>query len=70
MTFNRRARTKQLWNFSNVPGNVQIRGTHYARGRDRPSDRITSAMQIVAERDTPTRQCTSVGSPRRRPSSR
>lgn len=28
---------------------------------------ITSAMQMVALRDTPTRQCTRVAVPRRRP---
>lgn len=31
-------------------------GTYYARGSESLSARITSAMQIVAERETPTRQ--------------
>lgn len=43
--------------------------THYARGRESLSARITSAMQIVAERETPTRQWTRIGSFARRPSS-
>lgn len=30
--------------------------THYARGRESLSALMTSAMQIVAERETPTRQ--------------
>lgn len=30
--------------------------TYYARGNDSPSSFMTSAIQIVAERDTPTRQ--------------
>ena len=33
---------------------------HYARGKLSPMDRITSAMQIVADLLTPTRQCTNV----------
>lgn len=37
--------------------------TYYARGKDRPSSFMTSAIHIVAERDTPTRQCTSVAVP-------
>lgn len=37
-----------------------IERTHYARGKDMPSEAITSAMQIVADRETPTRQCTRV----------
>jgi len=36
------------------------RTKQYARGKERPRVRMTSAMQIVADRDTPTRQCTSV----------
>lgn len=43
------------------------RQTHYARGNERPSSFITSAMQIVAERDTPTLQWTSVAVPALRP---
>jgi hypothetical protein len=38
----------------------RARTKQYARGNDRPNDLITSAIQIVAERDTPTRQCTNV----------
>lgn len=34
--------------------------TYYARGNERPIEDMTSAMQIVADRDTPTRQCTKV----------
>ena len=37
--------------------------TYYARGKLRPISFITSAMQMVALRDTPTRQCTSVATP-------
>ena len=36
------------------------RTKQYARGNDRPISFITSAMQIVADLDTPTRQCTRV----------
>lgn len=39
----------------------------YARGNDKPSSFITSAMHIVADRETPTRQCTSVAVPFFRP---
>lgn len=38
----------------------RARTKQYARGKERLWLRITSAMQIVAERETPTRQCTSV----------
>jgi hypothetical protein len=37
--------------------------TYYALGNDRPIDFITSAMQIVADLETPTRQCTKVAVP-------
>ena len=43
------------------------RTKQYARGNDKPSSCITSAMQIVADLDTPTRQCTSVLVPFLRP---
>lgn len=36
------------------------RTKQYARGKERLRLRITSAMQIVAERETPTRQWTRV----------
>lgn len=45
------------------------RTKQYARGKDKPSALITSAMQIVAERETPTRQWTRVLVPFRRPRS-
>lgn len=42
----------------------------YARGKEAPSSRMTSAIQMVALRETPTRQCTKVAVPLRRPRSR
>jgi hypothetical protein len=39
---------------------VGMLGTYYALGKSRPKLDMTSAIQIVAERLTPTRQCTSV----------
>lgn len=33
-----------------------VKKTYYARGRDSLRARMTSAMQIVADRETPTRQ--------------
>lgn len=59
MTFSRRARTKQLCRVSRVAIQVNV-STYYARGKDKPSSFMTSAMQMVADRETPTRQCTSV----------
>ena len=41
----------------------RARTKQYARGKERPRVRITSAMQMVAERETPTRQWTSVAVP-------
>jgi hypothetical protein len=38
----------------------RARTKQYARGNENPIDRITSAMQMVALRETPTRQWTSV----------
>lgn len=49
--------------------NLRARTKQYARGKVRPSSFMTSAMQIVAERETPTRQCTKVAVPLRRPRS-
>jgi len=43
------------------------RTKQYARGYDSPDSFITSAMQMVADRETPTRQCTKVAVPLRRP---
>lgn len=43
---------------------------YYARGKDISSEAITSAMHIVADRETPTRQCTSVAVPSRFPAAR
>lgn len=37
--------------------------TYYARGKERLRDAITSAIQIVADLETPTRQCTKVAAP-------
>jgi hypothetical protein len=34
----------------------EFRDTYYARGNDSPCDLITSAMQMVADLETPTRQ--------------
>lgn len=47
----------------------RARTKQYARGKDMPNARITSAMQMVALRDTPTRQCTRVAMPFCRPRS-
>jgi hypothetical protein len=49
--------------------NLRARTKQYARGKVKPCSFITSAMQMVAERETPTRQCTSVAVPLRRPRS-
>ena len=43
--------------------NRLARTKQYARGNDSPKERITSAMQIVADLETPTRQWTSVAVP-------
>jgi hypothetical protein len=59
MTFRRRARTKQLKdNISAMkPRRRQGKGkAYYARGKDKPIDAMTSAMQMVADLETPTRQ--------------
>jgi hypothetical protein len=42
---------------------------YYARGKERLSSFMTSAMQIVAERETPTLQWTRVAPPSRFPAS-
>jgi len=64
MTLSLLARTKQL---EPVSGGIDVSivdlETYYARGNDKPNSFITSAIHIVAERDTPTRQCTSVAVP-------
>lgn len=49
--------------------NRRARTKQYARGKDKPSSFITSAMQMVADRETPTRQCTRVAVPFLRPCS-
>ena len=49
--------------------NLRARTKQYARGKDKLRDRMTSAMQMVALRETPTLQCTSVAVPFRRPRS-
>jgi hypothetical protein len=73
MTFRRRARTKILLmtglaregtderELGDNSGTVEWRfETNYALGKLRPRLAMTSAMQMVAERLTPTRQWTSV----------
>ena len=45
----------------------RARTKQYARGNDKPSSFITSAMQMVADRETPTLQCTKVAVPSLRP---
>jgi len=68
MTLRRRARTKQLFLVSKLfHGQGKYGDTHYAFGNDKPRSFMTCAMQIVADRETPTRQCTSVAVPARRP---
>ncbi len=39
------------------------RTKQYARGNESPKERITSAIQMVADLETPTRQWTSVAVP-------
>ena len=46
---------------SNLP--QRRRAAYYARGKDIRNEDITSAMQMVADRDTPTRQWTRVAVP-------
>lgn len=68
MTFRRRARTKQLHLLVRVAWKCMGIGfRYYARGKDMSSEAITSAMHIVADRETPTRQCTRVAVPARFP---
>lgn len=65
MTFSRRARTKQLGALVShmcIGWTARI-CTHYARGKDISSDDMTSAMHMVADRETPTRQWTKVAFP-------
>lgn len=56
MTFKRRARTKQLEAVSFQADGTENFKTYYARGKLRFISFMTSAIQMVAERDTPTRQ--------------
>lgn len=70
MTFSRRARTKQLLMSRRLGGFGQSghksrrrSETYYALGNERPMAFMTSAMQMVADLETPTRQCTSVAVP-------
>lgn len=62
ITLSRLARTKQLFAIVLVLSfiNDESAGTHYARGNVRSKEAITSAMQIVADLETPTRQWTRV----------
>lgn len=57
---------KRKWGWI-ITFNLLARTKQYARGNDKPSSFITSAIQMVADLDTPTRQCTSVLVPFRRP---
>lgn len=50
-----------LWSVSIVDSVLE--STYYARGKLNPKLAITSAMQMVADRLTPTRQCTNVALP-------
>lgn len=56
ITFNRRALTKQLQIMLVADRSHESGSTYYARGKDKPISFMTSAMQIVADRETPTRQ--------------
>lgn len=68
MTFRRRALTKQLHLLVSLAWKCMGSGCrYYARGKDMSIEAITSAMHIVADRETPTRQCTSVAVPVRFP---
>ena len=70
ITFNRLARTKQLGEVVLSDNGAHIidkyaKGftaayAYYALGKDSPSDAMTSAIQMVADLETPTRQCTRV----------
>jgi hypothetical protein len=42
---------------------LRARTKQYALGKDRLREAITSAIQIVADRETPTRQWTNVAAP-------
>lgn len=63
ITLSRLARTKQLAQQLAKSSSRRQIFTYYALGKDRPKEAMTSAMQIVADRETPTRQCTSVAAP-------
>jgi hypothetical protein len=41
----------------------ELSETYYALGKDKLREAMTSAMQIVADLETPTRQCTKVAVP-------
>jgi len=45
----------------------ELMATYYACGKERPCSFIISAIQIVADLETPTRQCTNVAVPALRP---
>ena len=48
---------------ANQNGDHRKDQTHYARGKERFNDAITSAIQMVADLETPTRQWTKVAVP-------
>lgn len=65
MTFNLLARTKQLFSSEDISsrkdiGSAEVEWTYKASGRLRPCVAMISAMQTVADRETPTRQWTNV----------
>lgn len=60
MTFSLLARTKQLLLVSFLPSYEVGGETYYARGNDSFKEDMTSAMQMVADLETPTRQWTNV----------
>lgn len=62
ITLSRLARTKQLFVTNQRHEHLTLikRKTHYALGNERPKDAITSAIQMVADLETPTRQWTKV----------
>jgi hypothetical protein len=62
MTLSRLARTKQLPLVSHC-GPCCLGWTYYARGNESRDEDMTSAMQMVADLETPTRQCTNVAIP-------
>lgn len=52
-----------LGTVSCVPKKIDWHLTYYARGKERLRASMTSAIHIVADLETPTRQCTKVAVP-------